>query len=63
MVRLGYGASDLDTEADFGKYGRVTFMIDEREKLLNEAKKLAASLGMCANYDVDRLMELFFRSV
>ena len=45
-MRLGYGASELEMDSDFGKYGRVEFMLQKRIQALDEAKKLARSLGM-----------------
>ena len=34
MLRLGHGASQLDNDADFSRFGRVSYMLSRRLTLL-----------------------------
>jgi intron-binding protein aquarius len=45
LLRLGHGEEDLETEASFGKYGRVESFLDKRVNYLAEVDRLAASIG------------------
>lgn len=45
LLRLGHGEEELDTEANFGKHGRVDSFLANRDRYLVEVGKLAASLG------------------
>ena len=45
LLRLGHGEEELDTEGNFGKYGRVESFLENRDRYLQEVKKLAASIG------------------
>ena len=46
LLRLGHGESELqlDTEADYGKYGRVEHFLENGKRLLAEVARLAASM-------------------
>jgi intron-binding protein aquarius len=46
LLRLGHGQELLETEKDFSKWGRVNYMLELRLKLLEEAARLAKSLGL-----------------
>lgn len=45
LLRLGHGEEELDTEGNFGKYGRVESFLENRDRYLQEVKRLAASIG------------------
>ncbi|KAK5076193.1 hypothetical protein LTR64_006329 [Lithohypha guttulata] len=45
LLRLGHGEGELDTEESFGKYGRVESFMENRQTLLGEVNRLAASIG------------------
>ncbi|KAK5943581.1 hypothetical protein PMZ80_004589 [Knufia obscura] len=45
LLRLGHGEGDLDTEESFGKAGRVSSFMENRQTLLSEVNRLAASIG------------------
>lgn len=45
LLRLGHGEEELDTERNFGKYGRVESFLENRDRLLQEVNRLAASIG------------------
>ncbi|GAB0135568.1 hypothetical protein EsDP_00003901 [Epichloe bromicola] len=45
LLRLGHGEEDLETDGNFGKHGRVESFLDNRQVLLHEVGKLAATLG------------------
>ena len=45
LLRLGQGEGDLETEEDFGKYGRVESFMDNRAYYLSEVDRLAANFG------------------
>ncbi|GAO16420.1 hypothetical protein UVI_02047820 [Ustilaginoidea virens] len=51
LLRLGHGEDDLDAEGSFGKHGRVESFLDNRQKLLQEVRKLAVSLGAPGAHD------------
>lgn len=45
LLRLGHGEEDLETDANYGKYGRVESFLDNRGRLLAEVDRLAANFG------------------
>ena len=45
LLRLGHGEEDLDTDANYGKYGRVESFLDNRIAYLAEVDRLAANFG------------------
>lgn len=46
LLRLGHGEGELDTEASFGRAGRVESYMQDRAILLAEVSRLAASLAI-----------------
>ena len=50
LLRLGQGESDLETDIDFSRIGRVNAMLNRRLKLLAEIERLASCL--CVPLDV-----------
>ncbi|KAI9828184.1 MAG: hypothetical protein M1826_006112 [Phylliscum demangeonii] len=44
LLRLGHGEEDLETDANYSKYGRVDSFLHNRARLLHDVDKLAASL-------------------
>lgn len=51
LLRLGHGEEDLDMEGSFGNHGRVESFLNNRQRLLQEVKKLAMSLGAPGAHD------------
>ncbi|KAG6193977.1 hypothetical protein E4U27_000060 [Claviceps purpurea] len=51
LLRLGHGEEDLETDGNFGKHGRVESFLDNRQVLLHEVGKLAATLGAPGAHD------------
>ena len=45
LLRLGHGEEDLETDANYGKYGRVESFLDNRALYLAEVDRLAANFG------------------
>ncbi|ELR15215.1 uncharacterized protein ACA1_218700 [Acanthamoeba castellanii str. Neff] len=45
LLRLGHGQKLLETEKDFGKYGRVEWMLQKRLRNLELVQKLARAIG------------------
>ncbi|OAP55227.1 hypothetical protein AYL99_10927 [Fonsecaea erecta] len=45
LLRLGHGEEDLESEASYGKYGRVESFLENRQSYLSEVSRLAASIG------------------
>ncbi|KAI9044224.1 RNA helicase aquarius [Aspergillus affinis] len=45
LLRLGHGEEELDTEANYSKYGRVESFFENRNYFLSEVARLAASIG------------------
>lgn len=45
LLRLGHGEEDLETDANYGKYGRVESFLDNRAHYLAEVDRLAANFG------------------
>lgn len=45
LLRLGHGEEELETNANYGKYGRVESFLDNRAQYLAEVDRLAANLG------------------
>jgi len=45
LLRLGHGEEELETEASYGKYGRVESFLENRQAYLAEVSRLAASIG------------------
>jgi intron-binding protein aquarius len=46
LLRLGHGEESLNTEASFGKSGRVEYFLERRSILLAEVERLSGSLGV-----------------
>lgn len=45
LLRLGHGEEDLESDANFGKYGRVESFLDNRARYLAEVDRLAVDLN------------------
>ena len=45
LLRLGHGEEGLETDADYGKFGRVESFLDNRAHYLAEVDRLAANFG------------------
>jgi intron-binding protein aquarius len=45
LLRLGHGEEDLETDANYGKYGRVESFLNNRARFLAEVDRLAANFG------------------
>lgn len=45
LLRLGHGEEDLETNANYGKYGRVESFLDNRAQYLHEIDRLAENFG------------------
>lgn len=45
LLRLGHGEEDLETDANYGKYGRVESFLNNRTRYLGEVDRLAANLN------------------
>lgn len=45
LLRLGHGEEDLETDANYGKHGRVESFLDNRSQYLAEVDRLAANFG------------------
>lgn len=45
LLRLGHGEEELETSANYGKYGRVESFLDNRAQYLAEVDRLAANFG------------------
>lgn len=45
LLRLGHGEEDLETDANYGKYGRVESFLDNRAHYLAEVDRLATNFG------------------
>ena len=45
LLRLGHGEEELETEASYGKFGRVESFLENRVNYLAEVNRLAASIG------------------
>jgi len=46
LLRLGHGEESLNTDASFGKSGRVDYFLERRAILLAEVERLSGSLGV-----------------
>ena len=46
LLRLGHGEEELETEASYGKFGRVESFLENRVNYLAEVNRLAASIGV-----------------
>eukprot|EP01113_Clastostelium_recurvatum_P032039 TRINITY_DN4066_c0_g1_i3.p1 TRINITY_DN4066_c0_g1~~TRINITY_DN4066_c0_g1_i3.p1 ORF type:complete len:1486 (-),score=430.72 TRINITY_DN4066_c0_g1_i3:35-3970(-) len=46
LLRLGHGETELETDKDFSKVGRVNYMLDLRLRNLAEVERLARSLNV-----------------
>jgi intron-binding protein aquarius len=44
LLRLGHGEEELESEASYSKFGRVESFLENRQGLLNEVDRLAASI-------------------
>ncbi|KAG5937225.1 hypothetical protein E4U53_000048 [Claviceps sorghi] len=51
LLRLGHGEEDLEADGNFGKHGRVESFLDNRQLLLHEVARLAATLGAPGAHD------------
>ncbi|KAG5928130.1 hypothetical protein E4U42_001240 [Claviceps africana] len=51
LLRLGHGEEDLEADGNFGKHGRVESFLDNRQLLLHEVGRLAATLGAPGAHD------------
>ena len=45
LLRLGHGEEDLETDANYGKHGRVESFLDNRAQYLAEVDRLAVNLN------------------
>ena len=45
LLRLGHGEEELESEASYSKFGRVESFLENRQGLLVEVDRLAASIG------------------
>ncbi|KAK2863709.1 hypothetical protein FQN49_004072 [Arthroderma sp. PD_2] len=45
LLRLGHGEEELETESNFGKFGRVESFLENRVRYLAEVDRLASSIG------------------
>lgn len=63
LLRLGHGTEALETEKDFSRYGRVNYVLKERDNLLKtEVRRLKESMNEAG--DVESTIEeagLFYR--
>jgi intron-binding protein aquarius len=46
LLRLGHGEEELNTDQNFGKFGRVNSFLERRLYLLQEVDRLSKSLGI-----------------
>lgn len=60
LLRLGMGEKDLDLNKNFGKYGRVNYLLERRIKLLEEVKKLNRIIKKDENDFTCETAEIFF---
>ncbi|KEY67456.1 hypothetical protein S7711_09839 [Stachybotrys chartarum IBT 7711] len=63
LLRLGHGEEDLDTEANFSKFGRVESFLENRDRLLVEVKKLASCLGASGAHENSAETAGYFNTV
>jgi intron-binding protein aquarius len=45
LLRLGHGEESLNTDASFGKSGRVEYFLERRASLLAEVERMSGSMG------------------
>ena len=45
LLRLGHGEEELESEASYSRFGRVESFLENRQGLLSEVNRLAASIG------------------
>ena len=45
LLRLGHGEEELESDASYSKFGRVESFLENRQGLLREVDRLAASIG------------------
>jgi intron-binding protein aquarius len=45
LLRLGHGEEELESQASYSKFGRVESFLENRQGLLGEVERLAASIG------------------
>lgn len=45
LLRMGHGEEALETEKDFSRYGRVNYVLNERNALLNRVQRLSTLLN------------------
>ncbi|KAK9707723.1 hypothetical protein K7432_010019 [Basidiobolus ranarum] len=50
LLRLGHGEEELDTDENFGKYGRVNSFLEKRLSLLSEVDRMARSLEISGDH-------------
>ena len=63
LLRLGHGEEDLETEANYGKHGRVESFLDNRAWYLGEVGKLASNLGAPGAHDSSCETAGYFKTV
>lgn len=63
LLRLGHGEEELAGEGSFSKYGRVESFLQNRDRYLQEVKRLAATLGAPGAHDNSAETAGYFNSV
>ncbi|KAG6005876.1 hypothetical protein E4U43_000530 [Claviceps pusilla] len=63
LLRLGHGEEDLEADGNFGKHGRVESFLDNRQVLLHEVGRLAATLGAPGAHDNSAETAGYFNNV
>lgn len=63
LLRLGHGEEELLTESNFSKHGRVESFLENRDRYLQEVRKLAASLGAPGAHDNSAETAGYFNTV
>ncbi|KJZ76028.1 hypothetical protein HIM_04484 [Hirsutella minnesotensis 3608] len=63
LLRLGHGEEELDTQGSFSNHGRVESFLDNRQRLLLDVRKLAASIGAPGAHDNSAETAGYFNTV
>ena len=63
LLRLGHGEEDLQTEANYGKQGRVESFLDNRARFLAEVDSMAGNLGAPGAHGSSSETAGYFKSV
>ncbi|XP_065176102.1 RNA helicase aquarius-like [Sycon ciliatum] len=50
LLRLGHGEEELETDKDFSRYGRVNFILQQRQELLDEVQRLQESINVGGDF-------------